>query len=157
MCIRDRLCGDQITDLYNPADMPAEEIRERLSKDFCMLANPTYGSWQSHPEVFFVRSGESTGMRIDAKVGQKFIIVLDSNPTTGYDWEFSGLVPESPVMVQDDVFLPEAPGRMGAGGKKLFWFSADKAGITTLNFEYKRSWEKNVPPLKMKSFEVNVK
>lgn len=92
---------------------------------------------------------------IITSVNQEFVVALDSNPTTGYNWEEShdatmlGLVNER--------YSPDekAPGLVGAGGTQYFRFKALEAGRTQITVTYKRSWETETA--KQKIFNVDIK
>ena len=92
---------------------------------------------------------------ISVGVNQEFVIALDSNPTTGYDWEES--YDESALKLVEDRYEPDekAEGLVGAGGTQYFTFKALKAGQTEITLVYKRSWETEI--LEQKVFDVNVK
>lgn len=92
---------------------------------------------------------------VNLNVGDKLVIKLPGNYTTGYQWIVKG-------NYDDDVIKEEGKGeyrtektdRVGAGGVATFTFKALGAGRTDLYLEYKRSWEKNgeVP----EDFEITV-
>jgi len=92
---------------------------------------------------------------ISAGINHEFIIALDSNPTTGYNWEerhdatMLGLVKSK--------YEPDkkAPGLVGAGGTQYFSFKALKAGITEITLTYKRPWETSSTTQKI--FKVDIK
>ena len=92
---------------------------------------------------------------ISIRIEKEFIIALDSNPTTGYDWEES--YDESVLKLVDDRYEQDekAEGLVGAGGTQYFQFKALKAGQTEITFVYKRSWETDF--LEQKVFTVNIK
>ncbi len=92
---------------------------------------------------------------ISAGINHEFIIALDSNPTTGYNWEerhdatMLGLV--------ESKYEPDkkAPGLVGAGGTQYFRFKALKAGRTEITLTYKRPWETSSTTQKI--FKVDIK
>ena len=91
---------------------------------------------------------------IRAKPGDKFIIILDSNATTGYSWQ----APERTSCVSLNSHRYEAPRSpmTGAGGREHFEFTARSRGKETLVFHYLRPWEKNTAPAKTATFTVEV-
>lgn len=93
--------------------------------------------------------------KISIGVEQEFIIALDSNPTTGYDWEES--YDDSMLSLVDDRYEPDekAEGLVGAGGTQYFQFKALKAGQTEITLVYKRPWETEI--LEQKVFNVEIK
>ena len=100
-----------------------------------------------------------TDKPIKAAAGTQFAIELESNPTTGYEWQpvFS---PEkvrlvrrerSPAARQAD---GEGPA-FGAGGTERFVFEALAAGATVIGMALKRSWEPAA--LEQRSYRVIVR
>ncbi len=92
---------------------------------------------------------------ISTGIGQEFVIALDSNPTTGYDWEESH--DESMLSLVESPYKPDekADGLVGAGGTQYFRFKALKTGGTIIVVTYKRSWEEGYTEQKV--FEVDIK
>ena len=78
---------------------------------------------------------------ISTSVNGKFVIALDSNPTTGYTWNAS--YDESMLSLEKDEYNPDekAEGLVGAGGTQYYQFKALKAGSTEVNLTYLRTWE----------------
>ncbi|KAJ3361815.1 hypothetical protein GGF32_006990 [Allomyces javanicus] len=84
---------------------------------------------------------------VNATVGDDFKIMLDSNATTGYQWEFVGPINVAPNnvvrMTSSEYQNAAAPaGMVGVGGKQIFHFVATAPGADLISFNYKRSWEK---------------
>jgi len=91
---------------------------------------------------------------ISTSVGKEFVIALDSNPTTGYDWEVS--YDDSMLSLVEEEYSPDKePGLVGVGGTQYFTFKALKKGGTEITLTYKRSWETGYAEQKV--FSVNVK
>ena len=92
---------------------------------------------------------------ISVSVNQEFVIALDSNPTTGYDWEES--YDNNMLSLVEKEYSPDekAPGLVGAGGTQYFRFKALKAGKTEITVNYKRSWETDIAEQKV--FSVDIK
>lgn len=91
---------------------------------------------------------------IRVKSRDRFIIVLDSNATTGYAWQ----APERTSYVSLNAHRYEAAQSLvtGAGGREYFEFTARSAGKERLVFQYARPWEKRVPPAHTATFTVEV-
>ena len=75
---------------------------------------------------------------IEVDAGTEFEVVLDSNPTTGYEWRLAE-EPDAAVVeyvgseyAQD----PDSEGLDGAGGQETLTFKAGDAGSTTIELEY---------------------
>ena len=108
------------------------------------------GSRQTNP------SEEADASQI--KVGDTFVIELDSNPTTGYSWSLAKAEPNIVEKVSS-VYQPRrtAERLVGSGGTEIWTFKAIAKGQTTLTFEYRRPWEKGTPPAKEETYTVIIK
>nr|MBC7245253.1 protease inhibitor I42 family protein [Chloroflexota bacterium] len=93
-----------------------------------------------------------TGSMLELRVGDKFDVVLDANPTTGYQWELAGEV-RVVQQVGEPEFVPDS-NALGAGGKMTIHFQAVAAGEEWLRLVYHRSWEQRVAPAK--TFELYI-
>ena len=97
------------------------------------------------------------GASIEVEVGQEFVIALESSPTTGYRWQFiDPLDAEILESVRSEYKGPE-DGRIGAGGEEVLTFRAISHGETRISLGYERHWERDVPPLKTRTFDVVVR
>ena len=94
---------------------------------------------------------------IEVIAGKEFVISLESNPTTGYSWDFSS--PPDPEVVEllDAAYRPPATPRIGAGGKQVWTFRAVGPGETGIALKYLRPWEEGVPPARRAVFTVVVR
>ena len=92
---------------------------------------------------------------IEIGVGEQFIITLESNPTTGYEWQAD--FDESLLKLVQDEFKPAktGPGMTGVGGKQSFTFQGVKKGKTEVTLTYKRSWEEGFAEQKV--FAISIK
>jgi predicted secreted protein len=89
---------------------------------------------------------------ITVKKGQEFTIILESNPTTGYQW-----IPTfntSMINLVSHNFQPSTIKLMGSPGTDIFKFKATNQGTESLKMIYKRSWEKDF--VKEKVFVIKV-
>jgi predicted secreted protein len=84
---------------------------------------------------------------------QKFTIILESNPTSGFKWHpmFNGSIIN---LVSHDFQSSTAKG-IGSSGKDIFTFLAISSGSDKLKMLYKRSWEEKFVAEKV--FIINVK
>ena len=100
-----------------------------------------------------------SGSTVELRKGQTLVFTLESNPTTGYQWE---------VIKNDESILQQKgeaefkssntsnPPGSGKGGTETFRFDAQNAGMVTLKLVYHRPWEKDVEPLKTFTLQVKV-
>ena len=87
------------------------------------------------------------GSEVTLKTGQLLRVRLRSNPTTGYSWAQDVKI-DPPLLIQLGAPTYDAPtsGKMGAGGHEIFRFKSTKPGKASLQFSYRRPWEKDVSP-----------
>ena len=96
---------------------------------------------------------DDNGTEIELEVGQKAVITLKSNPTTGFSWEM--VESEDAVLKQFGEAEYEAESKLvGAGGAETLSFEAVEAGEMDLKLIYHRSWEEGIDPAE--AFEVRV-
>lgn len=93
---------------------------------------------------------------IVVKFNQQFKIVLDSNPTTGYQWEIKNISDNKVVRLIEANFKAPTNDKLGAQGQQVWLFNAQAIGKTQIGFAYLRSWEKDIEPVKKEVFEVEV-
>jgi inhibitor of cysteine peptidase len=74
-------------------------------------------------------------------------VVLEGNPTTGYQWEIDALDVSIIKPIGEPEFKPDSDA-LGSGGKFTFVFEVITSGQTTLTLIYHRPFEKGVQPLK---------
>lgn len=85
---------------------------------------------------------KNNGKIITAKVGNLIRIGLESNPSTGYNWELRGFDFGAAVFCGSDL-APRADGNMlfGAPGDTVITLQAVQPGTQTINLVYRRPWE----------------
>lgn len=89
-------------------------------------------------------------------VGQKLVLKLQSNPSTGYRWSLAES--ETPVLVSLGKPSYQARAALpGSGGVETWTLRAAKIGSERLKFEYRRPWETQLPPAKTLRFRVIVR
>ena len=96
-----------------------------------------------------VKTYTDTEKTISVGVNQEFIIALDSNPTTGYDWEESH--DAAMLKLVEKKYRPDEK----AGGTQYFQFKTLKTGKTSITFAYKRPWEEDIA--EQKAFNIDIK
>ena len=94
---------------------------------------------------------------INATVSKEFVIALDANATTGYEWQLANPIDDSLIKLVNSEYVPNKTGFVGSGGKSIWTFKAVRAGKTQISFKYIRSWEKDTPPAKEITYRVNIK
>ncbi len=94
--------------------------------------------------------------RITVKQGRKFILTLQSNPTTGYHWQLARPVTGTCLGLVTNRFVRPKSNLAGAPGKEVWEFKALSPGEETIQLEYARPWEKGVPPAQKTNLVVVV-
>ncbi len=84
-------------------------------------------------------------------LGEEFVIILDSNPTTGYKWELK--FHENIIALLRKGFEQQSDG-IGSGGKEKFEFKGLKDGETDIKMIYKRPWENKT--IKTSIFKIRI-
>jgi len=104
-----------------------------------------------------IREFSDPSLPIEVAVGERFSILLDSNPTTGYSWQTSGLAVGRGVVFTSSDYEAPRTNPAGTPGIERLTFTAESAGIEKLTFHYLRPWEKNTEPARTVTFTVVVK
>ncbi len=83
--------------------------------------------------------------------GERFLVKLESNPTTGYNWQAHFI----PAFIRQvgKKFEPISQ-KIGTGGIEKFEFQALRKGKSKIKMEYKRPWGEKT--IKEKIFEVKI-
>jgi inhibitor of cysteine peptidase len=96
---------------------------------------------------------------ISISKGKTFVILLESNPTTGYMWKIANISNKKILKLEKNEYQAQNndSNMVGAGGHEVWTFKTIGKGKSTVTFEYSRPWEKGVKPVKTAVFQVNVK
>ena len=83
-----------------------------------------------------------SGQEVEIAVGGSLTVTLESNASTGFQWELVSISDETVLeKVADTYEAPEDTGMVGAPGKEIWTFTALEKGTTTISMEYSRPWE----------------
>ena len=94
---------------------------------------------------------------IEVDVGQKFVVALESNASTGYQWQFADrLTGKGVLKVVKRQYHPPASNHIGAPGKELWTFKAVGEGETIILMGYVHSWDMYTPPAAIAAFTITV-
>ncbi len=106
-------------------------------------------------EIDFTK--DDNGKTVQLLLRRTIAISLQSNMTTGYRWNLSG-VPDSRVLklISSNYIAPKR-GLLGAGGVEVWRFRTKGPGVTTLTLAYFRPFEPNVPPAREFKLTVDVR
>ena len=87
---------------------------------------------------------EDSGKTVQIYEDQILVVTLESNATTGFQWELVELDRDVVEEVSNEYVAPEqkeGPPVAGAGGEERWTFQAIKKGTSQLSMEYSRPWE----------------
>jgi inhibitor of cysteine peptidase len=98
-------------------------------------------------------SEQDSGRTVKLQVRDRLEVVLEGNPTTGYQWEQVAGAATILRPAGAPTFTP-ATSALGSSGTITLPFEATGAGTTTLTLIYHRAFEPNVPPLT--TFEATI-
>ena len=87
---------------------------------------------------------KAADVTVHAKVGDTVIVTLDANPTTGYEWTFTG---GDTFSIEKSEYVPDPnPDQLvGKGGAQVVTLLVTRAGESDLLGTYARSWETASP------------
>ena len=92
------------------------------------------------------------GASVTLAVGDRLVISLAENPTTGYRWQLEPSGSES-FMVADDTYTPDSM-QAGAAGTRVITLKAAKPFHGRVVLRLSRAWETG-QALRMMSIEVD--
>ncbi|WP_406280921.1 protease inhibitor I42 family protein [Nocardia sp. NBC_00881] len=99
-------------------------------------------------------NGQERGLH----AGQRLVVTLPSNPSTGYSWRIAEL--DDALVKQDGVadFEPDptVPVAPGSGGSAVWTFVGVGTGVTQLTMDYARPWEQGMEPAERFSLTLEV-
>jgi inhibitor of cysteine peptidase len=87
---------------------------------------------------------QDSGREISVQIGDEVLVDLEENPSTGYAWALTSMIPGA-LEFQNSSFSP-GEGGIGSGGRRSFVFRASAAGSTALELQLRRPWESGSPP-----------
>lgn len=79
--------------------------------------------------------------------GQELVLILPSNPTTGFRWEMRNAANGLLRSLGPEVYSnPEDAGLVGSAGESTWRFRVTGTGEDKLELAYRRPWEPEVAP-----------
>lgn len=82
------------------------------------------------------------GNHVHLKMGDRFVIELDENATTGYTWKIESFDEDQLKPIKED--LMKLREGIGAGGKKVIEFEVIGNGTTKIELSLTNSWTGDV-------------
>ncbi|MCD6358613.1 MAG: protease inhibitor I42 family protein [Dehalococcoidia bacterium] len=106
------------------------------------------------------QTGQSTeynnpDITIEVIPGREFVISLNSNASTGYQWNLTKTLDTSILELVISEYEAPTTTMLGASGREVWAFKAIAAGETTISLGYSRPWESS-PPAETTVFTVTV-
>ena len=84
----------------------------------------------------------SSGKQVEIAAGGTLTVTLESNQTTGFQWELKSVGDPSVLQSQGGTYeAPGDTGTVGAGGEEVWTFKALKPGTSSLSMEYSQPWD----------------
>ena len=96
------------------------------------------------------------GRTVKMRIGEKLLVQLEGNPTTGYEWSLAALN-EKYLSFQGEPEYQRDSNLIGAGGTYTFIFDTLEPGRTTLTLQYARPFETSVSPERTFSVDVLIR
>lgn len=102
------------------------------------------------------RQQDASDTVIAAK-GKEFVISMDANVTTGYQWQLERPAEDGLITLVSSKYLPLKTGLVGSGGRSVWTFKAVRPGKARISFKYVRPWEKGIPPIKKAEYIIDIR
>lgn len=125
-------------------------MRWLVAVTFCLILALPLAACRPGGARRLTREDEGTTVRLE--VGETFHVVLEGNPTTGYQWEVVPMAKPIVKQIGEPEFEPDSSA-VGAGGQVTIDFEAVMAGQGALRLIYHRPWEEAEP---LETFQVTV-
>ena len=98
------------------------------------------------------------GKEVEFTTDRLLVVTLESNATTGFQWELAELTNEEALKyVEDKYNAPEATGLVGAGGTEEWTFKSLEKGTSIISMEYSQSWDGGMKAVNTFTLTVVVK
>jgi inhibitor of cysteine peptidase len=91
---------------------------------------------------------------VEAKQGDKIVLSLQENITTGYGWQIEE-IDRSIVELESTEYVDAPQTGLGAGGTRTFRFRAHAVGSARIQLRLRRPWED--VDATVKHFDVTVR
>jgi predicted secreted protein len=92
------------------------------------------------------------GTRVTASPGDRIVIRLPENATTGYQWQVEHV--DDPLELESSEMIPPTEAAPGAGGERRVVLRAGGSGQARVALKLERAWERQ--PTDRFEFDVTV-
>ncbi len=106
--------------------------------------------------VYRALSDPDQGAEITLRIGDRVMVVLAGNPTTGYAWSPSPLYGFEPIQASSEDEYRVTSTLLGGGGLFIYRYWAVREGSQTFFYRYARAWE-DVGPISSFAFIAHVR
>jgi predicted secreted protein len=86
-------------------------------------------------------------------VGETIKIELEGHSGSGYSWEYTA-TPNNLLEIEHDAVYTK--NQIGGKNTEIFSLKALKKGKLNIQFNLRRSWEKDKKPIDTKSFDIEI-
>ena len=92
------------------------------------------------------------------KKGDIVKVILNANPSTGYKWQIEN-IDNSKIKIVEETYTANKVQSdiVGSGGNKIYLFKAISKGNTSIEFEYSRPFEKELPSKKKLCINLEIR
>lgn len=106
----------------------------------------------------FKLTEKDNGKTIKVHTGDLIRITLESNITTGYDWENADKVDKSILKLENNDYVsdPHPEGMVGVGGNTVIVYRALKQGKTKVDLTYMQPWEPDADDIEKFNVTIEV-
>ena len=99
---------------------------------------------------------KENGKTVSVQIGQRLLVRLPSNPSTGYEWSLDKTDEKLLTPDGESAFDVAAANVEGAPTIQTLFFKAKSVGKIALELKYTRPWEKDAAPEKVYKITVNI-
>jgi inhibitor of cysteine peptidase len=97
---------------------------------------------------------QDAGRQVNLHLGQRFVITLPENATTGYRWAIATI---DPSLLETAAVNPSyGGGAVGSGGHVAWTFVAKAPGTTAVGFKLWQQWAGDSSIIRRLSFEFHI-
>jgi len=96
---------------------------------------------------------EDNGKHIVANNGDEVLVLLRTNPSTGYDWIATPVNPA--VLTEEERTYAVLSNAMGSPNDLLIHYRVTGSGHAHIELQYRRSWENGVAAVQIFTIEID--
>jgi predicted secreted protein len=118
----------------------------------------TAKSLEEHAVIIPINGRADETIKVDQKIAEGDVVLLkfETRPGTGFGWNLDKGDQERLVLESDPTF-EGAAGRPGGVELQVFRFKVKGSGEAKLDFLYRRPFEKDTPPRRVRHVKFSIK